>query len=47
MNDPEVKKTFKDQGLQLVTTNSEEFQSVVAKEYILNKKLSNQIEALP
>ena len=47
MNDPEVKKTLKDQGLQLVTTNSEEFQSIVAKEYILNKKLSTQIEALP
>jgi len=47
MNDLEVKKTLKDQGLQLVTTNSEEFQSIVAKEYILNKKLSTQIEALP
>ena len=47
MNDPDIKKTFKDQGLQLVTTNSEDFQAIVAKEYILNKKLSNQIEALP
>ena len=47
MNDPEIKKTLKDQGLQLVTTNSEEFLSIVAKEYVLNKKLSNQIEALP
>jgi tripartite-type tricarboxylate transporter receptor subunit TctC len=47
MNDLEVKKTLKDQGLQLVTINSEEFQSIVAKEYILNKKLSTQIEALP
>jgi len=47
INDNEVKKTFKEQGLQLVTTNSEEFQSIVAKEYILNKKLSTQIEALP
>jgi tripartite-type tricarboxylate transporter receptor subunit TctC len=46
-SDPELKKLFSDQGLVLVTSGSEEFQATITKEYALNKKLAQQIEALP
>jgi tripartite-type tricarboxylate transporter receptor subunit TctC len=47
VNDSEIKKIFKEQGLISAGTNVDEFQSIIAKEFELNKKLSNLINALP
>jgi tripartite-type tricarboxylate transporter receptor subunit TctC len=44
INDSELKKIFKEQGLEIVLSNSEDFQNIVAKEFDLNKKLASQIE---
>jgi tripartite-type tricarboxylate transporter receptor subunit TctC len=47
VNDSEIKKIFKEQGLISAGTNVDEFQSIIAKEFELNKKLANLINALP
>ena len=47
VNDSEIKKIFREQGLIPAGTNVDEFQSVIAKEFELNKKLANLINALP